>query len=237
MQPPLKQTNPFPAPENTGLFESHARQNWPEGRLLRGSKVYTQTMEAGSAVKRPLVRTRRSPSRAPNLHVRSWNPVSGPLLIPSFSQLIEDEVRHGLLSPRCVHQIKQDIDYLDKKESSYLYKCITLWVLLIATCLAIWWCFVHEVNAEIRHVQSTNSSTSQVPYNPYNHQHTRSIEDALTVARTSNSSNHRVQKASTANLVDILDQDVLDKGWSQKILTDRAEILAHAFSNRGSSFY
>jgi len=192
-------------------------------------------MEAGSAVKRPLVRTRRSPSRAPNLHVRSWNPVSGPLLIPSFSQLIE--VRHGLLSPRCVHQIKQDIDYLDKKESSYLYKCITLWVLLIATCLAIWWCFVHEVNAEIRHVQSTNSSTSQVPYNPYNHQHTRSIEDALTVARTSNSSTHRVQKASTANLVDILDQDVLDKGWSQKILTDRAEILAHAFSNRGSSFY
>ena len=185
-------------------------------------------------MKRPLVRTRRSPSRAPNLHVRSWNPVSGPLLIPSFSQLIEDEVRHGLLSPRCVHQIKQDIDYLDKKESSYLYKCITLWVLLIATCLAIWWCFVHEVNAEIRHVQSTNSSTS-LPYNPYNHQHTRSIEDALTVARTSNSSTHTVQKASTANLVDILDH-VLDEG-SQKILTDRAEILAHAFSNRGSSFY
>ena len=184
-------------------------------------------------MKRPLVRTCRSPSRAPNLHVRSWNPVSGPLLIPSFSLLIE--VRHGLLSPRCVHQIKQDIDYLDKKESSYLYKCITLWVLLIATCLAIWWCFVHEVNAEIRHVQSTNSSTS-LPYNPYNHQHTRSIEDALTVARTSNSSTHTVQKASTANLVDILDH-VLDKGWSQKILTDRAEILAHAFSNRGSSFY
>ena len=201
--------------------------------MLRGSKVYTQTMEAGSAVKRPLVRTRRSPSRAPNLHVLSWNPVSGPLLIPSFSHLIE--VRHGLLSPRCVHQIKQDIDYLDKKESSYLYKCITLWVLLIATCLAIWWCFVHEVNAEIRHVQSTNSSTS-LPYNPYNHQHTRSIEDALTVARTSNSSTHTVQKASrTANLVDILDH-VLDEG-SQKILTDRAEILAHAFSNRGSSFY
>ena len=179
-------------------------------------------MEAGSAVKRPLVRY-ASLSRAPK-----FAPRHGPCqdrCFPSFSQLIAP---HGLLSPRCA-QIRQDNDYLDKKESSvYLYKCITLWVLLIATCLAIWWCFVHEVNAEIRQVQLTNSSTT-LPYNAYNQQHT-------TVTRTSmNNSTHTAQRASTTNLVDI-HEHVLDKG-SQKILTDRAEILAHAFSNRGSSFY
>ena len=41
MQPPLKQTNPFPAPENTGLFESHGRQNWPEAPAARVKSLHT----------------------------------------------------------------------------------------------------------------------------------------------------------------------------------------------------
>ena len=191
----------------------------------RGQKV--QRNHGGRICSEETTGALRFTLACPEVCISSWT-LSGPLL--SFLLTTDCTPRSSLplLSPRCA-QIRQDNDYLDKKESSvYLYKCITLWVLLIATCLAIWWCFVHEVNAEIRQVQLTNSSTS-LPYNAYNQQHT-------TVTRTSmNNSTHTAQRASTTNLVDI-HEHVLDKG-SQKILTDRAEILAHAFSNRGSSFY
>ena len=82
------QTHPFPAKIEITTHD-RIRHSKSSGVCQRGAcraGQVTQTMEAGSAMKRPLVRTRRSPC------VRTAADS-----IPSFSQLIE---RHGLLSPR-----------------------------------------------------------------------------------------------------------------------------------------